>query len=89
MSAGCPVGKRGGLARAGEERNCVRVYEAGNKPSALFRQVKKGIDPLTAREAASAAAKAAAQDTAIKGVTLRDPSQGRPAKTADARPYRL
>jgi hypothetical protein len=66
MSAGCPVGKRGGLGRAGKERNCVRLSEGRDKASALFRQVKNGIDPLTARDAALAAAKAAAQDAAIK-----------------------
>jgi hypothetical protein len=34
-----------------------------------------GIDPLTARDAALAEAKAAAQDAAIKGVTFREAAQ--------------
>jgi integrase len=61
-----------GLGRAGEGRNCVRLAEAREKASALFRQVKSGIDPLAARDAASAAARAAAQEAAIKGITFRD-----------------
>jgi integrase len=64
--------REAGLGRAGERRNCVRLAEAREKASALFRQVKSGIDPLAARDAASAAAKAAAQDAAIKGITFRD-----------------
>jgi integrase len=64
--------REAGLGRAGDGRNCVRLAEAREKASILFRQVRSGIDPLAAREAASAAAKAAAQDAAIKGITFRD-----------------
>jgi integrase len=67
--------REAGLGRAGEERNCVRLSEARDKASVLFRQVKNGIDPLTARDAALAEAKAAAQDAAIKGVTFREAAQ--------------
>src|ERR1700722_874032 len=49
--------REAGLGRAGEERNCVRLSEARDKASMLFRQVKTGIDPLAARDAAIAAAK--------------------------------
>ena len=62
--------REAGLGRAGEGRNCVRLAEAREKASELFRQVKAGIDPLTARDAVVAASKAAQQDAAIKGVTF-------------------
>src|ERR1700677_4362441 len=61
-----------GLGRAGEKRNCVRLAEARGNASILFQQVKDGIDPLAARDAATAAAKAAAQDATAKGVTFRE-----------------
>jgi hypothetical protein len=64
--------REAGLGRAGEERNCIRLSEARDKASILFRQVKNGIDPLAARDAAIAAAKAAAQDATVKGVTFRE-----------------
>jgi integrase len=64
--------REAGLGRAGEERNCIRLSEARDKASTLFRQVKNGIDPLAARDAAIAAAKAAAQDATVKGVTFRE-----------------
>jgi integrase len=64
--------REAGLGRAGEERNCVRLSEARDKASILFRQIKNGIDPLAARDAAVAAAKAAAQDATAKGVTFRE-----------------
>src|SRR5580704_365549 len=67
--------REAGLGRAGEEHNCVRLSEARDKASVLFRQVKNGIDPLTARDGALAAAKAAAQNAAIKGVTFREAAQ--------------
>ena len=62
--------REAGLGRAGESRNCVRLVEAREKASALFRQVKAGIDPLAARDAALAASKAAQLDAAIKGITF-------------------
>ena len=62
--------REAGLGRAGEGRNCVRLAEAREKASELFRQVKAGIDPLTARDALLAASKAAKQDAAIKGITF-------------------
>jgi integrase len=64
--------REAGLGRAGEGRNCVRLAEARDKASVLFRQVKKGIDPLAARAAAAAAATAAAQDAVVKQVTFRE-----------------
>lgn len=62
--------REAGLGRAGEGRNCVRLAEAREKASALFRQVKAGIDPLAARDAVLAASKAAQQEAAIKGITF-------------------
>jgi integrase len=64
--------REAGLGRAGEERNCVRLSEARDKASILFRQVKNGIDPLAARAAAIATAKAAAQNAIARGVTFRE-----------------
>jgi integrase len=64
--------REAGLGRAGEGRNSVRLAEAREKASVLFRQVKNGIDPLSARDATTAAAKAAAQDAAVKRVTFRE-----------------
>src|SRR6516164_3236991 len=64
--------REAGLGRAGEGRNSVRLAEARDKASVLFRQVKNGIDPLTARDAATAAAKAAAQDSSVRRVTFRE-----------------
>jgi integrase len=62
--------REAGLGRAGEARNCVRLAEAREKASGLFRQVKAGIDPLAARDAFLAASKAAQQDAAIRGITF-------------------
>ena len=62
--------REAGLGRAGEARNCVRLSEAREKASLLFRQVKLGIDPLAQRKAALAAATAAEQDEAVRGVTF-------------------
>jgi integrase len=67
--------REAGLGRAGEGRNSVRLAEAREKASSLFRQVKSGIDPLSARDAMAAAAKAAAEDAAVKRVTFRDAAQ--------------
>jgi integrase len=64
--------REAGLGRAGEGRNCVRLSEAREKASVLFRQVKSGVDPLAARDAAEAASLAAQQDAAVRGVTFRD-----------------
>jgi integrase len=67
--------REAGLGRAGEGRNSVRLSEARDKASILFRQVKSGIDPLSAKEALAAVAKAAAQDAAVKRVTFREAAQ--------------
>jgi integrase len=67
--------REAGLGRAGAGRNSVRLAEARERASTLFRQVKSGIDPLSAREATAAAAKAAAQDAAVKRVTFREAAQ--------------
>jgi integrase len=67
--------REAGLGRAGEERNCVRLSVARDKASILFRQIRNGIDPLAARDAATAAAKAAAQDATAKCVTFREAAQ--------------
>src|ERR1700727_1713252 len=64
--------REAGLGRAGVGRNSVRLSEARDKASILFRQVKSGIDPLSAKEALAAVAKAAAQDAAVKRVTFRE-----------------
>ena len=64
--------REAGLGRAGEGRNCVRLAEARDKASELFRQVKAGIDPLTARDALLAASKAAEQNAAIKGISFSE-----------------
>ncbi len=67
--------REAGLGRAGEGRNAVRLAEARDKASVLFRQVKSGIDPLSAREAMAAAVKAEAQDAAVKRVAFREAAQ--------------
>jgi integrase len=67
--------REAGLGRAGEERNCVRLSVARDKASILFRQIRNGIDPLAARDAATAAAEAAAQDATAKCVTFREAAQ--------------
>ena len=64
--------REAGLGRAGERRNSVRLAEAREKASTLFRHVKSGIDPLSARDAMAAVAKAAARDAALKRVTFRE-----------------
>jgi integrase len=64
--------REAGLGRAGEGRNSVRLIEARDKASVLFRQVKSGVDPLLARDAAAAVAKAAVQDSAVKRVTFQE-----------------
>jgi integrase len=64
--------REAGLGRAGEGRNSVRLAEAREKASVLFRQVRNGIDPLLARDATASAAEAAAQDAAVKRVTFRE-----------------
>jgi integrase len=64
--------REAGLGRAGEGRNCVRLSDAREKASDLFKQVKSGIDPLVARDAARAAEQAATQDAAVRGITFRD-----------------
>jgi len=60
-----------GLGRAGTEKNAVGLAEARDRAGTLYRLVKAGIDPLAKREADAAAAKAMAQDTAIRAVTFR------------------
>lgn len=60
-----------GLGRAGIGKNAVSLAEARENAGTLYRMVKAGIDPLAKREADGAAARAAAQDAAIKAVTFR------------------
>ena len=67
--------REAGLGRAGEGRNSVRLADARDKASILFRQVKNGVDPLLIRDAMAAEAKAAAQDAAVKRVTFREAAQ--------------
>ena len=88
--------REAGLGRAGEGRNCVRLSEAREKASVLFRQVRAGIDPLAARDAGLASAKAAAQDAAIRGhnfprscATLHRWPFGRVAQRQACRPMGL
>jgi integrase len=64
--------REAGLGRAGEGRNSVRLAEARDKASVLFRQVKNGMDPLAVRDVELAAAKARELDMAIKRVTFRE-----------------
>lgn len=64
-----------GLGRAGEGRNAKKLAQAREEASALFRQVKVGTDPLAARDAALAAARAAEQEASINGITFREASQ--------------
>jgi hypothetical protein len=78
--------REAGLGRAGEGRNCVRLSEARDKASVLFRQVKSGIAPLAVRDAALASAKAAAQDAAVRLMSLRGRAASRPGKTRASRP---
>ena len=60
-----------GLGRAGTDKNAVGLAEARDKAGTLYRMVRAGLDPLAKREADAAAAKAAAQDAAIRAVTFR------------------
>lgn len=60
-----------GLGRAGTGKNAVGLAEARDKASTLYRMVKAGIDPLAKRDTDIAAARAAAQEAAIKAVTFR------------------
>jgi integrase len=59
-----------GLGRA-RGRNAVSLKEARAKAGALHRLVKSGVDPLQAREAEAAAARAAAQSEAARAITFR------------------
>ncbi len=61
-----------GLGRAGDGTNDVRLAEARERATDLFRQVRAGVDPLAEREIAKAAALATAQDAQIKAVTFKD-----------------
>lgn len=60
-----------GLGRAGMGKNSVTLAEARDKAGTLHRMVKAGIDPLSQRDVEIAAARAAAQDAAVKAVTFR------------------
>lgn len=81
--------REAGLGRAGKGRNAVTLAEARDKASVLFRQVKAGIDPLAARDAAAAAEKAARQDAAVRGITFREAAsryiEGHAASWANAK----
>ncbi|WP_320109531.1 tyrosine-type recombinase/integrase [Bosea sp. NBC_00550] len=61
-----------GLGRAGEGRNEIRLSEAREKATDLYKKVKAGVDPLAERDAAKAAGKAIQQDTKAKSVTFRE-----------------
>ena len=60
-----------GLGRAGGGAADVTLAEAREKAAALFKLVRSGVDPLAQRDADGAAAKAAVQDAAVRGVTFR------------------
>ncbi len=60
-----------GLGRAGAGNECVTLAEARDKAAALFKLVRSGVDPLAQREADAAAAKAEAQEAAIRRVTFK------------------
>ncbi len=70
VSGGKP--REAGLGRAGDGRNCVKLSDARDRASTLFRQVKAGIDPLAVRDAAKAAHRAAEQDAAIRRISFRE-----------------
>lgn len=60
-----------GLGRAGGGAADVTLAEAREKAATLFKRVRSGVDPLAQRDADGAAAKAAVQDAAVRGVTFR------------------
>ena len=60
-----------GLGRAGADLAAVPLAEARQKAASLFRIVRGGIDPLAQRDAEAAAAKATAQDAAVKAISFR------------------
>ncbi len=63
-----------GLGRAGAGAGCVSLAGAREKAAGLYALVRAGIDPLNQRDAATAAAKATAQDAAVKAITFKDAS---------------
>jgi integrase len=60
-----------GLGRAGADPGAVPLAEAREKAGELMRLVRSGVDPLAQREADAAAAKAEAQQAAVRGITFR------------------
>ena len=61
-----------GLGPAGEAIGHISLADARKSASPLWKTVKEGIDPLEQQKLTAAAAKAAAQNTAARGVTFRD-----------------
>jgi hypothetical protein len=61
-----------GLGRAGEGRNDVRLAEAREKATDIYKKVKAGVDPLAERESAKVATAAARQDAKVKAVTFKE-----------------
>lgn len=64
-----------GLGRAGAGPGAVRLIEARQRAGDLHRLVRSGTDPLAQRDANQAAAKAAAQQAAIRGTTFREAAE--------------
>jgi len=60
-----------GLGRAGAGTADVTLAEARERAAAYFKLVRSGVDPLAQRAANCAAAKAAAQEAVVRGVTFR------------------
>jgi hypothetical protein len=58
------------------DRNAVSLSDARDRASVLYQMVRGGIDPLAQRDADAAAAKASAQDAAIRAVTFRQAAVG-------------
>ncbi|WP_428375386.1 tyrosine-type recombinase/integrase [Lichenicoccus sp.] len=64
-----------GLGRAGSEPGAVPLSEARQTAGELHRLVRSGVDPLARRVDERAAAKALAQQTAIRGVTFEQAAE--------------
>ena len=64
-----------GLGRAGAEPGAVPLSEARQKAGDLHRLVRSGTDPLAQRDAEQAAAKAAAQQAAVRRTTFREAAE--------------
>jgi integrase len=64
-----------GLGRAGAEPGAVPLSAARQKAGELHRLVRSGTDPLAQRDAEQAAAKAAAQQAAVRRTTFREAAE--------------